>query len=78
MPVINVGYDNSINTDKLMSIIVYKSSPSRRIRENAIDNDKYIDATEGNRTRSLIILSEGFVVGSAVASNTLKERINNE
>ena len=61
-----------------MSIIVYKSSPSRRIRENAIDNDKYIDATEGNRTRSLIILSEGFVVGSAVASNTLKERINNE
>lgn len=61
-----------------MSIILYKSSPSRRIRENAIDNDKYIDATEGNRTRSLIILSEGFVVGSAVAPNTLKERINNE
>ena len=71
---INVGFGNLINTSKIISIMSIDSAPAKRMMQNAKDNDKAVDATQGRRTKSLILMDGGYVVMSALQPDTLAGR----
>lgn len=73
---ISIGYDNNINMEKVISIVNAGSAPIKRLVRNARDEDMVVDATEGNKTASVIVMESGHIVLSSVSSETLRKRAN--
>jgi regulator of extracellular matrix RemA (YlzA/DUF370 family) len=75
MAFINIGFGNIINSKKIVSMITSDSAPAKRIIANAKEAGNIIDATQGRRTRCVIICDEHIVL-SALMPDTISNRIN--
>ncbi len=75
---LNIGFGNVVAKDKIIAIINSDSAPMRRYREEARQNGKLVDATQGRKTRAIIVTSSGHVILSAVAVETITQRWNSE
>lgn len=73
---INIGYGNVVNSDKIIAIISSDSAPAKRLVQSARDSGRAVDATQGRKTKSLII-SEGHVILSALLPETIAGRFPN-
>ena len=71
---INVGHSNQIVPYRVISILNAQSMPVRRMREEAKNSGKLIDATEGRKTRSVIVFSSGHILLSSNSVETITER----
>lgn len=71
---INIGFNNFVPADRIISVINPDSSPMRRLRSEARDSDRLVDATQGKRTRSIIVTDSNHVVLSHVKAETLAQR----
>lgn len=72
---ISIGYGNLISASRVVSIVSPQSSPMRRLREQASKAGKLIDATEGRKTRSILITDSDHVVLSAINPETIAARL---
>jgi regulator of extracellular matrix RemA (YlzA/DUF370 family) len=72
---VNVGHGNFILSDRIVAILESGSLPMKRLRERAADENMLVDATAGRKTRSLIVTDSRHVVLSALAPQTLQERL---
>ena len=72
---ISIGYGNLISAARVVSIVSPQSSPMRRLREQATKSGKLIDATEGRRTRSILITDSDHIVLSAINPETIAARL---
>ena len=73
---INVGYGNIVNMDKVVSIIRTEAAPIKRMIQVAKDNNMAIDATCGRKTKCILIMDIGHVVLSALLPDTIENRVN--
>ncbi len=71
---LNIGFGNFLVARRVIAIISPSSAPVRRLREEARDDNRLIDATQGRRTRSVIITDSNHVILSAVQSETIAQR----
>lgn len=71
---LHIGYKNYIAKEKVLVIADCNTKPQRRKRYIAEDLDKLIDCTMGNKTKSLIHLTDGFIVASGITTQNLCER----
>ncbi len=71
---LNVGFGNSVVADEVIAIMAPTSSPMRRLRDEAKEEKKLIDATYGRKTRSIIILKDNYIVLSASQPDTIAQR----
>ncbi|MEK6576946.1 MAG: DUF370 domain-containing protein [Nitrospirota bacterium] len=71
---INIGFGNVVSASRVVAIVSPSSAPSRRLKEEASQSRKLIDASEGRRTRAIIITDSGHVILSAVQTETLTQR----
>ena len=71
---INIGFGNVVSASRVVAIVSPSSAPSRRLKEEASQTRKLIDASEGRRTRAIIITDSGHVIMSAVQAETLTQR----
>lgn len=74
MAFVNIGFGNIINSRKIVSMITPDSAPAKRIVAGAKENGNIIDATQGRRTRCVIICDEHIVL-SALMPETIANRI---
>lgn len=73
MKLIDVGYGNRINSDRIVAVIGADSAPAKRIVSAAKDKNTAIDATCGKKTKTVIVMDSGHVVMSAKDPETIKE-----
>lgn len=73
---INIGYNNSVNIDKVKAIVGLDSAPIKRAVVNARDNNLLIDATQGNKTLSVIFLNDGYLILSNFSKENLANKLN--
>lgn len=73
---INIGFGNVVNSDKIVSVITPDSAPAKRIIQRAKENEEIVDATQGRKTKSVIITDSGRIVLSAVLPETIAGRFN--
>ncbi len=71
---LNIGFGNFLVSRRVIAIISPTSAPARRLREEARDDRRLIDATQGRKTRSLIITDSNHVILSAIQSETIAQR----
>ena len=70
---INIGFGNVVNADKMIAIINPDSAPVKRMIQNAKDMGIAIDATQG-RTKAVIAMENNQLVLSALQPETLTNR----
>ena len=86
MAFINIGFGNIINTNKIVSMVTSDSAPAKRIVANAKEKGNIIDATQGRRTRCVIICDDHVIlsalmpdtIANRIGDNSLKEELEND
>ena len=72
----NIGFGNVVNTSKVIAIINPDSAPIKRMIQNAKDAGMAIDATQGRRTKAVIVMENNELVLSALQPETISRRFN--
>lgn len=72
----NVGFGNVVNTEKIVAILLPDSAPAKRMIQRAKEAENIIDATQGRRTRAVIVMENRYVVLSALQPDTLTGRFH--
>ena len=75
---LNIGFGNFIVASRVVSIVSPTSSPMRRVREDARTEGRLVDATQGRKTRSIIITDSNHVILSAIQAETIGQRFTQE
>lgn len=71
---VNIGYGNVVNMDKVISIIKADAAPIKRMVQAAKDNNLAVDATCGRKTKCVLVMESGHIVLSALLSETIENR----
>jgi regulator of extracellular matrix RemA (YlzA/DUF370 family) len=71
---LNIGFGSTVVTDRVVAIVSPNSAPMKRLKDEAREDRRLIDATHGRRTRSIIILDSNHVVLSAIQAETISQR----
>ena len=72
---INIGFGNAVGAERVIAVITPQSASGKRIREEAKEGSLLIDATQGRKTRSIIIMDSSHIVLSAMQPETLSNRL---
>lgn len=75
MQLLNVGFGNLVNADRVLAVVGPDSAPIRRLIQDARDAGRVIDATCGRRTRSVLVLDSDHAVLSPLQPETLAGRL---
>lgn len=79
MTLLNVGYGNMVNADRIVALVAADAAPTKRIISTAKDSNMAIDATCGRKTKTAIVMDSGHVVMSAKdADKILSKNEENE
>lgn len=78
MRFVNIGFNNTVNADRVVAVISSDSSPAKRLIADAKDAGRAIDCTCGRKTATAIVLDTDHVVLSALQTETVTKRMNNE
>ena len=73
---LNIGFNNGVVSNRIIAIVNPASSPMKRMREDAKDRGQLIDATQGRKTRSIIITDSSHIILSAIQAETIANRLN--
>ena len=73
---INIGFGNAVNTAKVVAVINPDAAPVKRLVSHAREEGRIIDATQGRKTKSVILTGSGHLVLSALTPETLTARCN--
>ncbi len=73
---LNIGFNNGVVTSRIIAIVNPSSSPMKRLREEAREKGTLIDATQGRKTRSIIITDSNHVILSAIQAETITNRLS--
>ena len=72
--IINIGFGNVVSASRVIAIVSPGSSPTKRLRDEAIERGKLIDATQGRKTRAIIVTDSDHVILSALQVETITQR----
>jgi len=73
--IVNIGFGNVVSVSKIVAVVTPGSSPMKRLRDDARKQGKLIDATEGRRTRSIIVTDSDHIILSALQAETITQRL---
>lgn len=78
MKFINIGFGNMVAAHRVVSVVSPESAPIKRLVSEQKELGRVIDVSCGRRTRSVIITDSDHVILSALASETISNRLEGE
>ncbi len=72
---INIGYGNIVAVNRIVAIVTADSAPIKRLIVEAREKSELIDATQGRKTRGVIITDNHQVILSALQPDTMASRL---
>jgi hypothetical protein len=71
---VNLGFGNFVVAGRIIAIVDPASAPMRRLREDARQEGRLIDATQGRKTRAIVVTDSNHVILSAIQAETIGQR----
>ncbi|MBC8246720.1 MAG: DUF370 domain-containing protein [Deltaproteobacteria bacterium] len=71
---LNIGFGSTAVAERVVAIVSPNSAPMKRLKDEAKNEKRLIDATHGRRTRSMIIMDSNHVILSAIQAETISQR----
>ena len=78
MNLVNIGFGNLVNADRIISIVSPESAPVKKIVRESKAQGTLIDATHGRKTMSVIITDSDNVVLSYLDLNQIAAKFSRE
>lgn len=75
---IHIGFGNIVNSSKIIAIVSPDSAPVKRMVQSAREKGTVIDATQGRKTKSVLVMENSQVVLSALLPETIAGRVRLE
>ena len=72
---IHIGFGNIVNSAKIIAIVSPESAPIKPLVQNAKEKGMAIDATQGRKTKSVLVMENSQVVLSALLPETVAGRV---
>ena len=74
LALVNIGFGNVVSASRVIAVVAPGSSPIKRMREEAGERGKLIDATQGRKTRAIIVTDSDHIILSALQVETITQR----
>lgn len=71
---INIGFGNTVNAGKIIAIVSPDSAPVKRLVSKAKGDGRSVDATQGRKTKSVLIMENDRIILSALLPETIRAR----
>ena len=71
---INIGFGNLINAQKIVAIVGPDAAPIKRLIQNAKSEGRIIDATKGRNKKGVIVMEQDQILLSALQPDTISKR----
>lgn len=71
---IHIGFGNIINAEKIIAVVSPDSAPVKRMVQTAKETGTVIDATQGRKTKAVMVMENGSIVLSALMPETIAGR----
>lgn len=71
---LNIGFGNTVVAERVVAIVSPSSSPMKRLKDEAREKQLLVDATQGRRTRAVIVMDSNHVILSAIQFETIAQR----
>ena len=75
---IHIGFGNLVNTGKIIAVVSPESAPIKRLIQNAKEKGTAIDATQGRKTKAVLVMEDSQIVLSALLPETIGHRVQSE
>ena len=75
---LKLGYGNLVVASRIVAVVSPSSAPMRRLREDAAGRGKLVDATQGRRTRAIVVTDSDHVILSAINPEPIAGRIQDD
>lgn len=75
---VNIGFGNIVNADKIVAVVSPDAAPIKRMVQNAKEESRVIDATQGRRTKAVMVTEDSFIVLSALQPDTIGRRFQSD
>lgn len=72
---VNIGFGNIVNMTRVVAIVSPDSAPIKRLVQSAKDSGRAIDATQGRRTRGVLVMDDDHIILSALLPETISSRL---
>jgi regulator of extracellular matrix RemA (YlzA/DUF370 family) len=71
---LNIGFGSTVVAERVVAIVSPNSAPMKRLKDEAKEEKRLVDATHGRRTRSIIVMDSNHIVLSAIQAETISQR----
>ena len=71
---IHIGFGNIVNAGKIIAVVSPDSAPVKRMVQKARELGTAIDATQGRKTKSVLVMENSQLVLSALLPETIAQR----
>ena len=78
MKLINIGFGNMVNLERIVAVVSPDSAPIKRIVQECKDKGTAIDASFGRKTRAVIITDSDHVILSYLTAETVASRVSGD
>lgn len=78
MKLVNIGFGNAVNAARVLAVVSPDSAPIKRMIQEAKEQKLLIDATQGRRTRAVLITDSDHVILTYLQAETILNRFNGE
>jgi len=73
---IDIGFKSNVVAERIVAIVSPNSAPMKRLKDDAKEDRRLVDATYGRKTRAVIIMDTNHVVLSSIHAETISNRYN--
>lgn len=73
---VHIGFGNMVVAERIVAIINPSSAPIKRLKEESRENGLLIDATQGRKTRAILVMDSRHVILSAIQPETISSRFD--
>ena len=78
MKLINIGFGNMVNGDRVIAVVSPDSAPIKRLIQDAREKGALIDASFGRKTQAVLIMDSDDVILSGIALDSVTGRFAHE
>ena len=73
---LNIGFGNTVVAEKVVAILTPNSSPMKRLKDEAKNENRLLDVTHGRKTRAVIVTESNHVILSSIQAETISQRFS--
>ena len=78
MKLVNIGFGNLINPNRVIAMVSPESAPIKRIITEAREKGTLVDASLGRKSKTVLVMDSGHVILSGIQPETVGARMTSE